>query len=322
MEKALNASPPTDGRIRVDICVCTFRRPALEETLRSLARLAVPAGVAVRVVVADNDEEASARKRVYAMADRFPFDLVYVHAPARNISIARNACLDATGGDYLAFIDDDETASTRWLAELLKAALREQADVVLGPVEAQYGRTAPRWMRHADLHSTMPVWVGGTIRTGYTCNVLVRRGFEQGVSQRFDLALGRSGGEDTDFFTRLHAAGARIAFAPDAVVFEPVPESRARFSWLASRRFRSGQTHGRLVAEGRGPAGRAAQAALAGAKAAWCFAVAAALTPFAVRRNRSALRGVLHIGAVTGLLGLREIEQYGESEPVEHGHAA
>lgn len=40
-----------------------------------------------------------------------------------------------------------------------------------------------------------------------------------------------------------------IVFAEDAVLSEPVPENRASFMWLAKRRFRSGQTHGRVLAE-------------------------------------------------------------------------
>ena len=67
--------------------------------------------------------------------------------------------------------------------------------------------------------------------------------------RRFALALGQSGGEDTHFFSHLHAAGGRIVFAEDAMLSEPVPENRASFLWLAKRRFRSGQTHGRLLAD-------------------------------------------------------------------------
>ena len=171
----MNVMAPCDTRIQVDICVCTFRRAELAKTLASLASLSVPSGVTPRVIVADNDVTASARELVNAIAQEFPFELIYVHAPARNISVARNACLDASSGDYVAFIDDDETASTGWLTELLKTALREQADVVLGPVRAQYDEETPRWMREADLHSTFPVWVKGVIRTGYTCNALIRR---------------------------------------------------------------------------------------------------------------------------------------------------
>ena len=77
-------------------------------------------------------------------------------------------------GDFLAFIDDDETASESWLVRLIETAEATEADVVLGPVQAVYDKNAPRWMARGDFHSTFPVWVGDQIVTGYTCNALLR----------------------------------------------------------------------------------------------------------------------------------------------------
>lgn len=298
--------------LRIDIAVCTFRREALSETLASLGRLDVPEGVHIRVIVADNDVTPSARPRVEAA--RLPMAIAYVHCPAGNISIARNACLDHADADFLAFVDDDETVEPRWLARLLAEAQATEADVVLGPVRALYNPDSPGWMRRGDFHSTYPVRVGGEIRTGYTCNVLMRLAAPPVTGRRFDLALGRSGGEDTAFFDQVHAAGGRFAFAREAWAEEPVPATRATFSWLARRRLRMGQTHGRILA-GRheGPA-RIGAAMLAGAKGATCVVAAAALVFLPVRRNRFLLRGLLHAGAVSGLFGARAIEPYGKLE--------
>lgn len=298
--------------MRIDIAVCTFRREAVSETLASLARLTVPQGVQLRVIVADNDVEPSARTRVAEA--QLPMEVAYVHCPAGNISIARNACLDHADADFIAFVDDDETVEPQWLVRLLAEAEKSGADVVLGPVRAIYAADAPRWMRRGDFHSTLPVWVGGEIRTGYTCNVLMRLAAPSIAGRRFDLALGRSGGEDTTFFDGVHAAGGRIAFAGEAWVQEPVPASRARFSWLARRRLRMGQTHGRLLAERHEGFARLAAAALAAAKCATCLAGAAALVLLPARRNRFVLRGLLHAGAVGGLFGARAIEPYGTVE--------
>lgn len=309
--------------IRVDVCICTFRRVEVEDTIRSVAAATVPDNAVVRIVVADNDLMPSARSRVERLAAEIPFELHYIHAPAQNISIARNACLDASTGDFVAFIDDDETASAEWLTELVTTAMVTDADVVLGPVKALYGTAAPGWMRHGDFHSTFPVWVKGAIRTGYTCNVLLRRAAPAVAGRRFSLSLGQSGGEDTEFFSKLHGAGGSIDYAPDAWVYEPVPEGRARFFWLTKRRFRVGQTHGRLLGATRQGFGRISQIGLAAAKAAYCFAVGAGVALLPQYRNRYALRGVMHAGVVSGLLGVREIRQYGEIEPVGgRGNAA
>lgn len=297
--------------IHIDIGVCTYRRPELEQTLRSLGSIAVPEGAQIRIIVADNDDTPSAKARVDALRAAVQHEIVYVHCPSSNISIARNACLDNATGDFLAFIDDDETASQDWIAQLIQTAVATAADVVLGPVKATYGSDAPGWMQQGDFHSTFPVWVGDRIITGYTCNVLLRLAAPSLTGRRFNLALGRSGGEDTEFFTHTHRMGGKITYAPAAWVEEPVPAKRAAFSWLAKRKFRFGQTHGRLIATGTGAAGKIRQLALAAAKSGFCGMASAALFFSPVRRNRYILRAFMHAGVVVGLLGVREIEQYG-----------
>ncbi|MGP2490295.1 glycosyltransferase [Mesorhizobium sp. PUT5] len=312
-------SNPSKSPTRIDICICTYRRPHLAQTLRSLCALDLPDGSVVSVVVADNDTQPSARELVETVSPDLPFRLRYIHCPASNISLARNACLDAAEGDFLAFVDDDSTVSPQWLSRLVETARDTGADAVLGPVRAIYPPSAPAWMRRGDFHSTKPAWVDGEIRTGYSGNVLLRRASPHVEGRCFDPALGRTGGEDTEYFSQLHRSGGRIAYARDAVVDEPVIAGRACFSWLAKRRFRSGQTHGRLLAQRHL---RLTQAGLAAAKAAFSLGAALVFVAIPDRRNRQVLRGVMHVGVVSGLLGLREIRLYGDEPAREQTHAA
>lgn len=290
---------------RIDICICTFRRPFLVETLRSVARL--DRGVhELRVIVADNDTVPSARERVEALRKTMGMRITYVHAPAANICVARNACLEAADGDFIAFVDDDEVVSEGWLLALLDKARAHGAAAVLGPVRAVYGPEAPAWMVAGDFHSTLPVFVGGEIRTGYTCNVLIRW-MEPFRALRFNVSLGRSGGEDTDFFYRLTGLGGKIDYAEDAVVEEPVPAARASMDWLTRRRLRFGQTHGMLL--GGSPLKRLPVVA---AKISYCC-VMTGLTVFSpVSRRRNWLRAVLHMGVAGGILGFAQAEHYGQ----------
>jgi succinoglycan biosynthesis protein ExoM len=296
--------------MRVDVGVCTFRRPAVVETLASLSRQALPDGCALRVVVADNDETPSAEPAVRAAAERLRLDLAYVHAPARNISIARNACLDAARADWFAFIDDDETAAPGWLAALLAEAVRGGWDAVLGPVKAVYGPDAPPWLAAGDFHSTAPVRTGGRILKGYAGNVLMRRPAIAARALRFDEALGRQGGEDDDFFYRLTDAGGTIGYAAEALAFEPVPAQRASLPWLLKRSFRTGQTHGARLSQLHGGPGRVVQLGLAAAKGGACLAGAAATALSPARRSRWLVRGSLHAGAAARLAGVRELQLY------------
>lgn len=315
MEKAIAADA-------IDICVCTFRRPALAETLRSLATLKRPQGYRVGIIIADNDDEPTARELVGRLVQELDLPVRYIHCPARNISIARNACLDASRARFIAFIDDDETATEEWLERLVKAAEASQADAVLGPVRADYGSGAPEWMRRGDFHSTFPVWVGGEIRTGYTCNVLMRMDAQTIHGRRFSLDRGQSGGEDTAFFDEVHRAGGRIVYAPDAWTEEVVPTDRASFRWLLRRRYRVGQTHGRLLGSQKAGAAFAAQLMLVSAKVAYCFLSAGLTVLWPTSRNRNILRGIMHVGVLSGLVGISEIRQYGTPPAGEgQGHA-
>lgn len=299
--------------ISVDICICTFRRAFLNRTLDSISGLNTQ-HLSIRVIVADNDEAPSARQRVEAMAARLPFPVVYLHAPARNISVARNACLDTATADYVAFIDDDELASPEWLQALVEVAVKKGSDAVFGPVRAIYDAEAPVWVRRGDFHSTMPVFVGGRIRTGYTCNVLMRR-LPPFSSLRFRTELGQSGGEDTEYFHRFFELGGRFDYAPAAVVSEPVPVDRARLAWLARRRLRSGQTHGYWLAKAQH--GRVAAMAVAGTKALACLGLAAVSLRSPWRWRQQLLRATLHVGVVAGLAGMRHAQIYGNAAPAK-----
>jgi succinoglycan biosynthesis protein ExoM len=236
--------------------------------------------------------------------------VVYRHAPGRNISIARNAALDEATARFTAFIDDDEVARPGWLAALWAARQASGAEVVLGPVEAIYPEGAPAWMAAAAIHSTQPVRQRGEIRSGYSANVLIDRARPEIRTLRFDPGLGRSGGEDTDYFARVALMGGRFVLAPDAIVQEAVAPDRLGFRWLAVRRFRMGMTHARVLVRRHGVRPWRALP-LAVAKALACGLMALAGAWDAGHRNAAVLRGLLHVGVVAGLAGLSAPVVYG-----------
>lgn len=290
--------------VLVDVCVCTFRRPSLAATLASLKAQTLPAD-RFRIIVADNDHETSARALVEeALEGRGGF--LYLHAPARNISVARNACLEAATAGYVAWIDDDEVADRDWLDRLIAVLEAHDCDAVFGPVQAVYPGDAAAWAAAADLHSTRPVQTPRGVDTGYTSNALMKRAAVG--ERRFDPELGRSGGEDTDFFTGLYASGARFAAAPDAIVREAVGPERLGLSWLLKRAFRSGQTHARRYL--KPGAKRAVQAGIALAKSGACVGLAALNVGSASEGRRALVRGALHLGAFARLAGVREGRLY------------
>lgn len=236
--------------------------------------------------------------------------VVYVHAPARNISIARNACLDISDADWIAFIDDDEAAAPDWIARLLAFARGNGCDGVFGPALAAYEDDAPRWIRAVDYHSNRPVARFGEVQTGHTCNALLRWRGGPFEAERFRLDKGRSGGEDTEFFFRLWRKGARFGICDEAQVFERVDPRRLSFDWIRRRKFRAGQSYGRHARAA--PLAQAGLAASALAKIASCAAMAALTAYSETRRRYWTLRGVFHSGVLAAQFGGREEALYGE----------
>ena len=308
MRPLVSLSGVKDAAVRapeeIDVCVCTFRRASVAQTIRSLAD---QLGPSKRLIVIDNDEQPTSHALVRGVCEDAGVPVRFVHAPAHNISVARNAALDAATAPLMAFIDDDETASADWLDRLQEHMETTGADVVFGSVRALYPTDAPAWLKRADLHSIQAV-VGadGLVSTGYCCNVLMRR---RALGEtRFRLDLGRSGGEDTVFFHQVGRAGRRMVWCAEALTFETAAGGRACLTWLLKRFFRSGQTHALTVMEDGHS--RAAAAALAAAKALFCAGTALLTLWSPTAWRRALVRGALHCGAVARYAGLADLKLY------------
>lgn len=299
--------------MRVDIVMCTFRRPQIGEAIAAIGRMRGLEGLDPRLVIADNDDSDSAREAVGRAARALPFPCLYLHAPARNISVARNACLDAAAdAELVAGLDDDEIVSPDWLAQMIAALRDTGAEAAIGKVIADYPPGTPEWVRRLDYHSSHPE--RERIPTANSGNAIMRWKGMPWQGQRYDIARGRSGGEDTEFFLRLQRMGMRTVAAPRATVTEAVPPARQTLEWLGSRRFRMGQTH---VITATTPRARAALLAGAAAKAGYCRLRQALHRGDETRRNFWYLRGQLHRGVCTELLTRRpQAELYGRSDPV------
>jgi succinoglycan biosynthesis protein ExoM len=299
---------------RIDVCICTFRRSSLIDTIRSVATQDARGDIAIRIVVADNDVVPSAQSCL-AEAERSGVAIAYVHAPAQNISIARNACLDAAETRWIAFIDDDEIAAPDWLATLVAA--RDGCEVVFGRSRAMLDDPAvPRWMREGRFHDNEIGPRDGAFN-GYTCNVLIDREFLRGHGIRFLEPLGRTGGEDTMLFDDVRRAGGHARYVATAVVDEEIPPHRATLSWLVRRRFRAGQIHCLLARRDGTPPLRRVPTALA--KLTWCFALALVTLPARRRSVSALLRGMLHLGFLASALGVRTYAEYGAAQPATSG---
>jgi len=237
---------------RAAVCACTYLRPrGLARLLEGLAALEVPDGVAVEVVIVDNDAAASGRAVVDAARPGFPFPLRYVVEPTRGIVAARNAAVAAArasaGGPVaVAFLDDDEWPSRQWLAELVRVGEETGAEVVTGTVEPVFDVPPPGWVRTGRFFDRPRHADGARIHYARTSNVLVGPA-ALGVHDPPFEDTGSDGGEDSLLFHRVHLAGLPIAWADCATVYESVPASRVSPRWIVLRQYRYGLTRSAVL---------------------------------------------------------------------------
>lgn len=234
--------------IDVDVLVLTYKRPGLlADTLDSLARQCLPADHRMSIIVIDNDAAESAHATVSRFQAMFG-DVRYVCETEANIAKARNRALSEARARYAAFIDDDEVASPEWLANLLRVREQYRAPVVLGPVLPLLPQNAPRWVAAGRFFDRPRRMTGTTVHAGAggTGNVLMDLHEVSRTRVLFDASYGISGGEDTDFFHRLAAAGLNAVWCDEAEVHEHVQPHRIRTGWLMRRSFGGGHIYARI----------------------------------------------------------------------------
>jgi hypothetical protein len=207
-----------------------------------------------RLLVVDNDPAASARKLVEGL--RTHLQVFYVTEVERGLCSVRNRILAQARllqADWLAGIDDDESAQPGWLEALWAARLALDADVLTGPVpRVPWGREAlaeeieQAIAQRADGHQPRRICCG---------NFLLRMAALGDPPLTFDPRLNFTGGEDHDFFQRLRERGIRAAWAARAVAVEWVPPERQGLAYRLRRHYTDGVSAvARARRAGSGPA--------------------------------------------------------------------
>jgi len=310
----------TCAPLRVALCVVTYRRPAgLARLLDALQNLRLPEGAPdVRLVVVDNDPEASARGVCDGVAAGLPFSIRYLVEKRRGIPQARNAALGAVLGtaDFVAFVDDDEVPEPDWLAELLRVQRAFDADAVTGPCLPRFDAPPPSWIEKGGFFD-LPRWpTGRPLHFAYTGNVLIRERSVATMEELFDERLALIGSEDSEFFQRFSRAGHRIVWCDTAVIHDSVPESCANLPWILARAYRAGAAEAYIERKLR-PRPMTALRVLA--HGGYCIAKGSLLLATAALRGRAAAAAALRlasfgIGRIGGVFGL----QYSEYRDI-HG---
>jgi succinoglycan biosynthesis protein ExoM len=241
---------PDDPK-HISVCVLTYKRPqSLQRLLRELLIQETTAKFTFSIVVADNDSARSSERMVSEFALQTTILITYCVEPRQNISLARNKAVQNATGDFVAFIDDDEFPTKRWLLTLFETCNHYRADV-LGPVKCHFDERPPEWVVKGKFYERPTYPTGFVIdwTKGRTGNVLLRKDVFAGTDSPFDPNFHRAG--DQDFFRRMIAKGHVFMWCDEAVAYEVVPQSRWTRTFMLKRALLRG-TIGMQHPKGRG----------------------------------------------------------------------
>lgn len=222
----------------ISVCICTFKRAALLNTLLEYLEPQRTDGLfTYDVVVADNDSEGSGESVVQAFTSDSSLEVTYCMEPEANIARARNKALGHARGDFVAFIDDDEFPTGEWLFSLWQTLLAYRADAVLGPVVPHFEEEPPQWLKKGRFFDRPRHPTGHPIRwpEARSGNVLFDKAALRKIDQPPFRPAFATAGEDVDFFRRLAQSGCSFVWCNEAVAYESVPPSRCTRRYLLRR---------------------------------------------------------------------------------------
>lgn len=222
--------PPPWSSVSVVIPV-KDRAAELRRCLASLSSLRYPPANLEVIVVDDGSSDNCPE-----IAANWGARLLFSGGTGLGPSVARNVGAAAAGGEILAFIDSDCTASAEWLSQLIPVFGDPLVAAVGGKVEGLH--TASMLDRYEAVMSslslgTRQVSAGKGEDTLYLpgCNLLVRRnvflrlgGFRRAMQV----------GEDVDLSYRIRDDGRRIVYLPTGIIHH---EHRNRYASFMARRF-------------------------------------------------------------------------------------
>jgi glycosyltransferase involved in cell wall biosynthesis len=227
----------TQAPPHISVCICTFKRvELLTRLLDKIESQATEEQFTFSVVVADNDSMQSAKQAISNVSPAMAMRITYCVEPLQNIAMVRNKALQNATGNLIAFIDDDELPTEKWLLNLFRAHKTYEADGILGPVKPSFDHDPPAWVREGKFFDRPDY------RTGYklsweqcrTGNVLFSRKILDLVDEPFRTEFATAG-EDMDFFRRMIDRGCKFVWCSEADVYELVPEARCNRSFLLRR---------------------------------------------------------------------------------------
>ncbi|MCZ2291210.1 MAG: glycosyltransferase [Burkholderiales bacterium] len=237
------------------VALCTHNHcDRLERSLRELAALRSPRRP-WELLLIDNGCTDGTPALLARHAWPTGWQVRVVREDKLGLSNARNRAIREARGEYIIFMDDDETADADWLCAYERLIDQEQPDAFGGRIRVQFEDMRPAWLQDELLG-----FLGELQRADSVVRLVDPHtsfyggnfGFRRSVCERigdFDSALGRKGGDNTggeevDFYRRLLAGGFSVWWTPEAIIHHRIQAAKLERSYFLDLHYRQGSMEG------------------------------------------------------------------------------
>jgi glycosyltransferase involved in cell wall biosynthesis len=240
-------------KIAYTVALCTHNHAdRLERTLADLPQIHMPKA-AWEFLVIDNGSRDTTPELLARHAWPAGWDVRVVWEEKLGLSNARNRAISEARGEYIIFMDDDETADSDWLCAFERLIKAQKPDAFGGRIKVLFEQDfRPLWLSDELLgflgelnrsESIVPLSEPGT--SFYGGNFGFRRTVCDVVGN-FDAHLGRkgtdnTGGEEVDFYLRLLKFSFNVWWTPEAVIHHRIQAVKLNRRYFHDLHYRQGR---------------------------------------------------------------------------------
>lgn len=242
--------------MKLTLSICTHNHlEALKQTLAGLHDLNSPKDSWELLIIDNASTDGTGTWLAQGGWQRTDIDCRIVQESQLGVAHARNRALSEARGEYVVFLDDDETPEPDWLTQLEQAIDVHQPAAIGGRIRAQLPGSRPDWLsdellgflgelnygpaERALTETSTPIFTGNAVFHRQT--VMDIGGFDGNLGRRGNI---QSGGEDTDLYRRLVNLKKAVCWVPQAVIYHRIEPWKLRRTYFLQLHYRQGRMEG------------------------------------------------------------------------------
>jgi glycosyltransferase involved in cell wall biosynthesis len=236
------------NNIKVSVIICTYSFKRLNDTVDAINSILQQTYHDVELIIAVDHNQGLLK----CLKELYPKNALFAYNDLKKgLSDTRNAGIERSTGDIVAFIDDDATADKHWIEMLVSNYTNPDILGVGGSLIPAWDSKRPWWFpQELD-------WIIGCTYEGHSkkkkalrniigCNMSFRKrvfecvgGFNSDIGRLNNIPLA---GEEPELCIRLiqYFQYGIIFFEPDAVVYHKVDNNRLTIKYIFKRSFCEG----------------------------------------------------------------------------------